>query len=105
MNIINVKLLNMKKLSYLFVMIAGMTLATMNVNAQDAKSAPAKKEATAACCKSGEAACAKKCDMKGTASAGANKDANSTSQNKSGVCTKAKAETTVSEAKVSKTVN
>lgn len=107
MVIINAKLLNMRKLSYLFVMIAGMTLATMSVNAQDAKSAPVKKEATAACCKSGDAASAKKCDMKGTASACcANKNANTTTQtsnDKSGSSSTSK--TTVSESKVSKTVN
>jgi hypothetical protein len=56
--IIHIKLLKMKKLFYLFVMIAGMTLASVNVNAEDAKP----KEKAAACCKSGEkAACAKDC--------------------------------------------
>ena len=53
----------MKKLIYLFVMVAGMTLAGVNVSAKDAKP----KEATAcskdckkACCK--DKACAKGCD-------------------------------------------
>ena len=99
----------MRKLSYLFVMIAGITLATMSVNAQDAKSAPVKKEATSACCKSGDAASAKKCDMKGTAAASCtNKNANATTQNsndKSGKSNASKTESTVSEAKVSKTAN
>jgi hypothetical protein len=49
---INVKLLKMKKLIYLFVMVAGMTLASVNVNAQDPKApaCDAKKGATAGCC-------------------------------------------------------
>lgn len=62
----------MKKLIYLFVMVAGMTLASVNVNAQDAKSTtdPVKKEVTdagsksATCTKAdkkdGAACCAKK---------------------------------------------
>ncbi len=52
---INAKLLKMKKLIYLFVMVAGMTLASVNVNAQDPKApaSDAKKGATAACCAKG----------------------------------------------------
>ena len=52
---INAKLLKMKKLIYLFVMVAGMTLASVNVNAQDPKApaCDAKKGATAACCAKG----------------------------------------------------
>jgi hypothetical protein len=45
----------MKKLIYLFVMVAGMTLASVNVNAQDPKApaCDAKKGATAGCCAKG----------------------------------------------------
>ncbi len=51
----------MRKLFCLFVMIAGMTLATVNVNAQDAKSK--EMAVTATCCKSGDkAACCKSGD-------------------------------------------
>jgi len=100
----------MRKISLLFVMIAGLGLASVNVNAQDAKSssAPVKKEATSACCKSGDKASAGKCCNKGTSSACTNKDAGTTSQNvndKAGASCKSKAETTASEAKSSKTVN
>ncbi|MEI7524593.1 MAG: hypothetical protein WCJ95_09705 [Mariniphaga sp.] len=51
----------MKKLIYLFVMVAGMTLATANVNAQDSKPKAATacaKDCKKACCKD-KAACAK----------------------------------------------
>lgn len=55
----------MKKLIYLFVMVAGMTLAGVNVNAQDNKP----KEATAcskdckkSCCKAGDKATCKGTD-------------------------------------------
>lgn len=99
----------MKKLAYLFVMVAGMTLAAVNVNAQDAKSAsdPVKKEATA-CCKSGEKMADGKTCSKDAAAASANKDASTASQktnDKTGACCKSKGETTASDAKVSKTVN
>ena len=90
-------------------MIAGMTLATVNVNAQDKKDAPVKKEATAACSKSADAASAAKCDKKMDASAStAGKDAGSACQktaDKSGACCKSKSGATASEAKVTKTVN
>jgi len=94
----------MKKLTYLVVMIVGMTLASANLYAQDAKSttAPVKKEA-ATCCKSGE----KMADGK-TCSKSCAKDASATTQkadDKSGTCSKSKTATTSSEAKVSKTVN
>ena len=87
----------MKKLVYLFVMIAGMTLATVNVNAQEAKKASAtvKKEATAACCKNGDKMADGKCCKKEMVSACANKDASTASQNvtdKKGACCKAKTE-------------
>lgn len=100
----------MKKLTYLFVMIAGLTLAAVNVNAQDPKSASStgNKEVPAACCKSGDKASCAKSGSKETASACANKDANMTSQNvndKKSACCKSKTETTASEAKDSKTVN
>ena len=84
----------MKKVTYLFVMIVGMTLASVNVNAQDAKSTsdPVKKEGKA-CCKSGEKmADGKTCSKEATTA-------------KAGACTKTKGETTASETKVSKTVN
>jgi hypothetical protein len=82
MFIVNAKLFKMKKLIYLFVMVAGMTLATANVNAQDAKSSDkAKTEACSksgeksACCKSGDkAACCKSGD-KGEAGKCCKKDA------------------------------
>ena len=96
----------MKKLVYLFVMIAGMTLAAVNVNAQDAKntSTTAKKETTAACCKNGD----KKCCKKDAASMCTKKDASTTSQNvtdKKGSCCKAKTEASTSEVKNTKSVN
>jgi hypothetical protein len=51
----------MKKLFYLFVMVAGMTLLSVNVNADDTK--VKEKPAAAACCKAGDkAGCAKSCD-------------------------------------------
>ena len=97
----------MKKLAYLFVMIAGMTLASVNVNAQDAKntSTTVKKEAAAACCKGGDNASCGKCGSKVAASACTNKDASTTNQNvndKKGACCKAKTELTVSEVKDTK---
>ncbi len=105
--IINVKLLNMKKLVYLFVMIAGMTLASVNVNAQDAKStsATAKKETTAACSKSGEKLADGKTCSKSTAAACANKGTSTASTDKPAACCKSKAEATTSEIKDSKKVN
>jgi len=73
----------MKKLFYLFVMIAGMTLASVNVNAQDATSKP--KAATCckggdkkACCKSSDKAAAGKCCKKASADATTKKDATAT---------------------------
>ena len=96
----------MKKLAYLFVMIAGMTLASVNVNAQDAKTA-VKKEASA-CCKGGDqASCCKK-GAKETASTASNKDANVNKDakcDKVAACTKSKSVTTASDAKSTKTVN
>lgn len=94
----------MKKLVYLFVMIAGMTLSVVNVYAQDAKcaSATVKKEATAACCKSSDKMADGKCCKKETASACVNKVASTTSQNltdKKGTCCKTKTEATASDAK------
>lgn len=53
----------MKKLIYLFVMVAGMTLASVNVNAQDPKApaCDAKKGTAAACCaKASSSACGDK---------------------------------------------
>jgi len=51
----------MKKLVYLFVMIAGMTLATANVKAEDKPKAKTEcsKDCKKACCKD-KAACSKK---------------------------------------------
>ena len=102
----------MKKLAYLFVMIAGMTLAAVNVNAQDAKSSPTpvKKETTTGCCKSGtktaEGKCCKsgdktadvKCCKKGTTAACTKKDASS-AKDKKGTCCKAKSGSTACAAK------
>jgi hypothetical protein len=48
----------MKKLIYLFVMIAGMSLAVSNADAKDTKSTA--KPETSACCKSGEKKCCSK---------------------------------------------
>ncbi|HEY3389179.1 MAG TPA: hypothetical protein VGK38_06370 [Prolixibacteraceae bacterium] len=100
----------MKKVTYLFVMIVGMTLATLSVNAQDAKSttAPVKKEATACCKDGGKMADGKTCTKGATASADATKGTSATSQkvsDKSGACCKSKSAATASEAKVSKTVD
>ena len=95
----------MKKLAYLFVMIAGMTLAAVNVNAQDAKAKAAAKETTAACCKAGDKMAAGKCCMKDATSACANKDAGMTSQkmnDKKGACCMTKTEPTASNAKGTK---
>jgi hypothetical protein len=93
----------MKKLAYLFVMIAGMTLAAVNVNAQDAKSTSAtvKKEAKTTCCKSGDKACCKK----DAASTCAKKDAATSSLNatdKKSSCCKAKTEAPATEVKSTK---
>ena len=95
----------MKKATYLFLMIVGMTLASVNVNAQDAKSttAPVKKEASA-CCKNGKMADGKTCS-KEAAAACANKGAGTASTDKPSTCCKAKAEATTSEVKDSKKVN
>jgi len=93
----------MKKLAYLFVMIAGMTLASVNVNAQDAKTA-VKKEASA-CCKGGDQA---SCCKKGAKETASNKDANTNKDakcDKAAACTKSKSVTTASDAKSTKTVN
>ncbi len=63
----------MKKLFYLFVMVAGLTLAAANVNADDAKSkekpatACTKSGDKAACCKSGDKAADAKCCKKDAA--------------------------------------
>ena len=63
----------MKKLIYLFVMVAGLTLATTNVDAQDAKvkekpaTACTKSGNKAACCKSGDKTAAAKCCKKDAA--------------------------------------
>ena len=66
---INAKLLKMKKLIYLFVMVAAMTLASVNVNAQDPKApaCDAKKGTTSACCAKGtsSAACCDKMSSSG----------------------------------------
>ena len=95
----------MKKATYLFLMIVGMTLASVNVNAQDAKStaAPVKKEAST-CCKSGEKmADGKTCSKEAAAAACANKGTAST--DKPAACCKSKAEATTSEVKDSKKIN
>jgi len=96
----------MKKLAYLFVMIAGMTLAAVNVNAQDAKSSsdPAKKEATA-CCKSGEKTADGKTCTKEAAAACGTKGTSAAVSDKACSGSKSKTETTLSEAKVTKPVN
>ena len=50
----------MKKLIYLFVMVAGMTLASVNVNAQDSKPKAAtscSKDCKKSCCSGDKAAC------------------------------------------------
>jgi len=96
----------MKKLIYLFVMVAGMTLSAVNVNAQDAKSssAPVKKDATA-CCKSGEKMADGKTCPKEVAAACANKGTSTASSDKAGACCKSKTEPTASETKVVKPVN
>jgi len=94
----------MKKATYLFLMIVGMTLASVNVNAQDAKSttAPVKKEAST-CCKSGEKMADGKTCSKEAAAACANKGTAST--DKPAACCKSKAEATTSEVKDSKKIN
>jgi len=96
----------MKKATYLFLMIVGMTLASVNVNAQDAKSttAPVKKEAST-CSKSGEKMADGKTCSKEAAAACANKGASTASTDKPAGCCKAKAEATTSELKDSKKVN
>lgn len=96
----------MKKVTYLFLMIVGMTLASVNVNAQDAKSTttPAKKEATA-CCKSGEKMADGKTCTKEAAAACANKGTSTASTDKPAACCKSKAEATASDAKSTKTIN
>ena len=102
---INVKLLNMKKLTYLFVMIVGMTLASVNVNAQDAKStqAPVKKEASS-CCKGGKMADGKTCS-KEQAAACAGKSKSTADATQPAACTKSKTVATTSEVKGTKKVN
>jgi len=97
----------MKKATYLFLMIVGMTLTSVNVNAQDAKSTttPAKKEATS-CCKSGEKMADGKTCSKEAAAACANKGASTASTDKpAAACCKSKAGATASEAKSTKTIN
>lgn len=86
-------------------MVAGMTLVTMNVNAQDPKGAeaPAKKEATA--CKSGAKTADGKTCSKETAAACANKSTSAEVSDKVAACSSSKTATTASEAKVTKTVN
>jgi len=97
----------MKKLVYLFVMVAGMTLASYSVNAKDPKKAPepVKKEATAACCKAGDKAMEGKCCEKSATNASAGKDASTASQkmsDKKGACCMSKTEATASETKGTK---
>ena len=99
----------MKKVTYLFVMIVGMTLAAVNVNAQDAKSttAPVKKEA-AACCKGGEKMADTKSGSKEATAACAGKATGAACPkmaDNAGACTKSKTEATASETKASKSVN
>ena len=93
---INAKLLKMKKLIYLFVMVAGMTLAAVNVNAQDAKAATgdSKKSATSACCAKGSSG-ASCCDKTAGASC-CKKDATTASS-------KAKTEPVAQKTKEAKT--
>ena len=94
---INAKLLKMKKLIYLFVMVAGMTLASVNVNAQEAKAAAGdgKKSATSACCAKGtsSAAC---CDKMSSSACTKKEGTNTTSS-------KAKTEPVAVKAKETKT--
>lgn len=87
----------MKKLIYLFVMVAGMTLASVNVNAQDAKAAAGdgKKSATSACCAKGSSS-ASCCDK--MSSAECTKKAATTSTS-----SKAKTEPVAEKAKETKT--
>jgi hypothetical protein len=96
----NDKLFKMKKLFYMLVMIAGMTLTINNVNAQDPKCCGAK-EAKMACCKSGDKTPVGKCCNKMAMSDCANKNATTTNQkgkdNK--ITCKAKDLSTTSEAK------
>jgi hypothetical protein len=96
----------MKKLTYLFVMIVGMTLASVNVIAQDAKSTadPVKKEASSCCKNGGKMADGKTC-TKEQAAACAKKSTGTTASTDKPACTKAKAEATTSEVKDSKKVN
>ncbi|HZK93725.1 MAG TPA: hypothetical protein VFC67_05915 [Prolixibacteraceae bacterium] len=96
----------MKKITFLFLMVVGMTLASVNVNAQDAKSTttPAKKEATT-CCKSGEKMADGKTCSKEAAAACANKGASTASADKPAACCKSKAGATASDAKSTKTID
>jgi hypothetical protein len=96
--VINLKISNMKKLAYLFVMVAGLTMAAVNLNAQDAKTTPAKKETTTGCCKSGTKTADGKCCKKGTTAACTKKDATS-AKDKKGTCCKAKTGATACAAK------
>jgi hypothetical protein len=85
--IINVKLLKMRKLIYLFVIMAGMTLAVNHANGQDPKCMS--KEAKMACCKTGDKTVAGKCCKKETATCCKNKNVNQSCQkgnNNKGLC-------------------
>ena len=89
----------MKKLIYLFVMVAGMTLASVNVNAQESKAAAGdgKKSATSACCAKGTSS-ASCCDKMSGAACTDKKDASTSS-----AATKAKTEPVAQKAKETKT--
>ena len=89
-------------------MIAGMTLASANVNAQDAKSTSAttvKKETKAACCKDGGKMADGKTCSKEAAAACANKGKTTASTDKPAACSKSKTVATTSEVKDAKKVN
>lgn len=76
----------MKKLFYLFVMIAGLTLASVNVNAEDTKG---KEKATTACCKSGEkAACTKSGEKAACCKSGDKAEAKKCCSKEAASCTK-----------------
>jgi len=76
--IINAKLLKMRKLIYLFVMMAGMILAINSANGQDPKCKS--KEAKMVCCKTGDKAVAGKCCKKEIASCCKNKNVSQSCQ-------------------------
>jgi hypothetical protein len=94
----------MKKLLYVFLMISGMALSIVNVNAQDPKCC-GPKETKMACCKSAEKDDAGKCANKGATSGCVKKDAATTGEkikDDKSTC-KAKDVSTASEAKVANT--